>query len=83
VEVADHVADRLRQRAVLGDVDLAASSRRTGGIHGRPSARVDLLLGLARDDPAALDLGERVLVQRPAARERALAQLDVVALRAR
>ena len=43
-----------------------ASSRSTGGMKGRPERRVDLLLGLAGDHLAAVDLGQRVLVQRPA-----------------
>ena len=52
-------------------------------MNARPSAAVDLFLGLAGDDLAAFELGQRVLVQRPPAGERALAQLDVVAFRPR
>ena len=66
----------------LGGLDLAGVLAQDGRDPGQTERRVDLLLGLARDDAAALDLGEGVLVQRQAAGERALAELDVVALRA-
>ena len=72
-----------RQRALLGGLDLARVLAQDRRDPRQAERRVDLLLGLARDDLAALDLRERVLVERPAARERALAQLDVVPLRAR
>ena len=82
VEVADHAPIGSRQRAALGGLDLARVLAQHRRDERQAERRVDLLLGLAGDDLAALELGERVLVQRQAARERALAQLDVVALRA-
>ena len=74
--------NRRRQRAALGGLDLAAVLAQRRRDERQAQRRVDLLLGLAGDDLAALDLGERVLVQRQPARKRAHAQLDVVPLRA-
>ena len=56
MEVADHVADRPRQRAALGGLDLAGVLAQHRRDEGQAERGVDLLLGLARDDLAALDL---------------------------
>ncbi len=83
VEVAEDVADGGRQRAGLRRLDLAAVLAQDRRDPRKAERLVNLLLGLAGDDPAALDLRKRVLVERPPASERALAQLDVVPLRPR
>ena len=83
VEVADHLAHRGRQGSGLGRLDLAGILAEDGRDERETERLVDLLLGLAGDDAPSLDLRERVLVQGQPARERALAQLDVVSLRSR
>ncbi|HVR02095.1 MAG TPA: hypothetical protein VMT47_08190 [Polyangia bacterium] len=83
MKIAHDGAYRLRQRARLGGLELAGVLAQHGRDEGQAERGIDLLLGLARDDLAALDGRERVLVEGEAAREGALAQLDVVGLRAR
>ena len=62
--------------ALLGGLDLAGVLAQHRRDERQAERGVDLLLGLAGDDAAALDLGERVLVQRPArARARAARSL--------
>ena len=83
VHVAPQVRERdePRQAPGLGGVDLAAglAQRR---IDARQAERgVDAVLGLAGDAGPGGGVGEGVLVQRVAARQGALPQLDVVRLR--
>ena len=66
VEVADDVADGPRKRPLLGGLDLAGVLAKDRRDQGEAERLVDLLFGLAGDHLAALDLGERVLVERPA-----------------
>ena len=83
MEVAEDRPHRAWEGPLLGGRDLAVVFAQDRRNEGQPKRRVDLLLGLARDDLAAVDLAQRILVQRPSAEQGALPQLDVVPLRAR
>ena len=84
VQVAPQIRelDQLRQRAALGGLDLAAVLAQFGR-HVRESQRcVDPRLVLAGDARVVVDLVQAVLVQLEPALDRAVAQDDVVRLRA-
>ncbi len=83
VEVTEDWAERFRQRALLGRLDLAGVLAQDGWDPRQPERLVDLRFRLARDDLAPSDLGQRVLVQRPSSLKRALTEFDIVPLRAR
>ena len=82
VQVAADVAelDQLRQLALARRLQLAAALAQLRLDVGVAEALVDLLLGRAELDLAALGLGDPVLGDREAAGDRVLAQLHVVGL---
>ena len=85
VQVAAQVAALDRGAAACRAAAASISprfSRSSGGTQARPSACVDVLLGLAGDARVVVDPEQAVLVQLEAARDRAVAQRDVVRLRA-
>ena len=75
--------DQLRQLAALGEGDLVAALAQLGLDVGEAEALVDGALVLALGDLAALDVGDPVLGDREPHPHGALAELDVVLLRAR
>ena len=80
VQVAADVVDRdeVGERAVAGGLQLPPTLAQLGLDVGIAEALVDGLLGRAKRDLVALDVGDPVLGDREAARHRLLAQLDVV-----
>src|SRR5262249_34532925 len=83
MKIAEDAADRPRQSAALGGLDLATVLAQDRRDPGQTERAVDLLLRFAGDRFPSLDLRERIFIERPSPRQRALAKLDVVPFRAR